>query len=598
MAGFSTPLGLLALGSLVPLIILYIFQPDPRKLEVPTLDFLPNIEDDGGSSPVLEKLRRNLILLIQIAALILAAIALGSPYIDITRSEAADETVVVLDATASMAVEDGGETRFEQAAQRAAEEATGTTSVVVVGSSTNVVLEDASGSEARAAIEAATVTDASGSLASGISRGAALADENARLVVASDFSGASDWEGAVETARGEGAAVELAQFAGGGEENVGIVDLSFTGEQVTVQVANFGDEAVNPDVSFEGQTESLSLSPGDFGSVSFNVPAGGGTVELSTSDSFPTDDVAHVAGQPGSIDVLVVTNDENRFLMSAFESMSAVSHDVESAPVPDFDGEGYDVIVFDAVDASRLLDRTVRNARDTMSAGGGAIVVAQEDISEIEESYGDVLQVETGGVVPGDGINVVSDDRLVRDVDFTLPERYVEAEIREGRTLIESGSGDPLLAATEVGNGRSLYYGFMRDATEFHTSFQYPVFWRDAVYYAAGRETLTAMNRETGSTLSFAEERPVQTPTGERTTASVVMENEGFYEAGTVYSANLLDATESDVTAPDVEETEAGETAQATQEAEVPLDLTPYTALAVLAFVLAEIGLLRYRGEL
>jgi len=169
MAGFSTPLGLLALGSLVPLIVLYILQPDPRKLEVPTLDFLPNLEDEGGSSPVLEKLRRNLILLIQIAALILAAIALGAPYIDVTRSEAADETVVVLDATASMAVEDGGDTRFEQAAGHAAEEVTGTTSVVVVGSSTNVVLEGGSGSEAASAIEATTVTDASGSLASGIS---------------------------------------------------------------------------------------------------------------------------------------------------------------------------------------------------------------------------------------------------------------------------------------------------------------------------------------------------------------------------------------------------------------------------------------------
>ncbi len=598
MAGFSTPLGLLALASLAPLIILYILQPDPRKLEVPTLDFLPNLEDEGGSSPVLEELRRNLILLIQIAALILAAIALGAPYIDVTRSEAADETVVVLDATASMAVEDGGDTRFDLAAEHAADEVTGSTSVVVVGSSTNVVIEDGSASEAASTIEATTVTDASGNLASGISRGAALAGDDARLIVASDFSGASDWQGAVEEARAQGLAVELAQYAGGGEDNVGIVDLSFSGEQVTVEVANFGDETVTRDVEFGGQSDSLTLGAGDFGSTTFTVPSGGGTVELSPRDSFPTDDVAYVAGQPDRLDVLVVTNDENRFLLAALDSMRDVNHEVETAPVPDFDGSEYDAVVFDEVDESRLLDRTVRNARDTVGAGGGVVVVAQDDLSALEETYGDLLQVEAGNVAPGDGANVVSEEAMVRNVDFPPPEQYVEADLVDGRSLVESGSGDPLISTTDVGNGRSLYYGFMRDSSEFHNSFQYPVFWRDALYHAAGRETLTAMNRETGDTLSFAEERSVETPTGTMTASSVVMEDEGFYEADTVYSANLLDSTESEVTAPDVEETEAGETARETQEATVPFDLTPYVALAVLAFVAAEVGVLRYRGEI
>jgi hypothetical protein len=30
----------------------------------------------------------------------------------------------------------------------------------------------------------------------------------------------------------------------------------------------------------------------------------------------------------------------------------------------------------------------------------------------------------------------------------------------------------------------------------------------------------------------------------------------------------------------------------------VPFDLTPYTALAALVFVVAEIGVMRYRGEI
>jgi hypothetical protein len=597
MAGFSTPLGLLALGSLVPLIVLYILQPDPRRLRVPTLEFLPNIDDEGGSDPVLEKLRRNLLLLVQIAVLILAALALASPYVDVTRSAAADETVVVLDATASMATEDGGGTRFGRAVSYAADEVTGTTSVVVVGSSANVVLEEGTASEARSAIETATVTDASGSLADGISRGAAVAGDEARLVVASDFTGGSDWEGAVEQARARGVAVGLRQFGGGGGDNAGIVDMSFGGDSVTVQVANFG-EAKSLDLSFAGQSESLSLESGDFGSTTFTVPTGGGTVELSPGDSFPTDNTAEVAGQPGSLDVLLVTNDRNRFLVAAFESMNEVNHEVVEAPVPSFDGTEYDVVVFEAVDTDRLLDRTVRSARDTVNAGGGVVFVAQEGLSSVQGSYGDLLNVDAGEVVAGDGVDVVSDDGLVRNVDFPAPQEYVEAELTEGRALVESGSGDPLIATTDTGNGRVLYYGFMRDASEFHNSYQYPIFWRDALYHVSSRERLSSMNRDTGDTLSFAEERTVGTPDGEVTGTTVVMDDAGLYDAGTVYSANLLDATESDVSAPDINETEAAEAAERSREETVPFDLTPYTALAALVLVAAEVGVMRYRGEI
>ena len=598
MAGFSTPLGLLALASLVPLIVLYILQPDPRRLQVPTLEFLPNIDDEGGSNPVLEKLRRNLLLLIQIAVLVLAALALASPYVDVTRSAAADETVIVLDATASMATEDGGGTRFDRAASYAAGEVTGTTSVVVVGSSANVVLEDGSASEARSAVESTTVTDAAGSLADGISQGSAVAGENARLVVASDFAGGSDWEGAVEEARAQGVAVGLRQFGGGGEDNAGIVDMSFGGDSVTVEVANFGDSEKNVDLSFAGQTETLALESGDFGSTTFSVPTGGGTVELSPGDSFPTDNAAEVAGQPGSLDVLLVTNDRNRFLDAAFGSMDEVDHEVVESPVPSFDGTEYDVVVFDAVSPDRLLDRTVRRARDTVNAGGGVVFIAQEDLSSVQETYGDLLNVEAGEVVAGDGVDVVSDDDLVRNVDFPVPEEYVEAELLNGRTLVESGSGDPLIASTDTGNGRVLYYGFMRGATQFYNSYQYPVFWRDALYHVSSRERLSSMNRDTGDTLSFAQERTVGTPDGEVTGTTVVMEDAGLYDAGTVYSANLLDATESDVSATSINETEAAEAAERSREETVPLDLTPYTAVAALLFVAGEMGVMRYRGEI
>jgi ABC-type molybdate transport system substrate-binding protein len=598
MAGFSTPMGLLALGSLVPLIILYILQPDPERLRVPTMEFLPNLDDEGGSNPIIEMLRRNLLLLLQIAVLVLAAIALGSPFVEVTKSEVADETVVVLDATASMAVEEGGTTRFERARSRAAEEATGTTTVVVVGSSTNVVLEQASASEARSTIESTTVTDASGSLASGISRGSAIAGEEARLVVASDFAGTSGWESAVEEAEGRGTVVELAQFAGGGEENVGIVDASFSGERVTVEVENFGDQEVSRDVSLGGQTDSVTLGPGDIGTVTFNVPLGRNTAELSSGDSFSTDDTAYIAGQPDSLDVFVVTSNENRFLIAALESMAEVNHETAEPPVSAFDASRYDVVIFDQVEADVLLSRTVRTGREVTRAGGGMIIFAQEDLNSIEETYGDTLPVDVGSTTPGSGAEVVSDERFVRNIDFPTPREYLEAELTDGRALVESASGAPLLATKNIGNGRSLYYGFMRGQTEFQNNFRYPVFWRDALNFVTSRERLSSMNRQTGDRLSLPQETTVETPSGTVTAASVVMDDAGFYDSGTLRSANLLDSAESNVTAVDVDETQAGKTASSTLQAKVPFDLTPYVAVGAILLVFGELGLMRYRGSL
>jgi hypothetical protein len=138
----------------------------------------------------------------------------------------------------------------------------------------------------------------------------------------------------------------------------------------------------------------------------------------------------------------------------------------------------------------------------------------------------------------------------------------------------------------------------MRGETEFPNSYQYPIFWRDALYHVTSRERLSSMNRQTGDRLSFAREATVNTPSGDVTGSSVVMDNAGFYDIGTVYSASLHDSDESNVTAPDVEGTQAGRTASQTLQETVPFDLTPFVALVALAFVLAELGLMRYRGSL
>jgi hypothetical protein len=106
------------------------------------------------------------------------------------------------------------------------------------------------------------------------------------------------------------------------------------------------------------------------------------------------------------------------------------------------------------------------------------------------------------------------------------------------------------------------------------------------------------MNRMTGDRLSFPQETTVEAPTGSVTAASVVMDDAGFYDSGTLHSANLLDSGESNTSAVDVDDTRAGMTASSTLSETVPFDLTPYVAVGAILLVFGELGLMRYRGSL
>ncbi|MEA5385836.1 VWA domain-containing protein [Haloarculaceae archaeon H-GB11] len=138
---FLTPTGLLALLALVPLVVLYLLRPDPRELALPTAEFLVDDPEEQGSNPVFDRLVRNLLFLLQALVLLALAVSLASPYVTVEEGFSPKETVLVVDASASMATSSGGQSRLAAAKQAARDDAAGTTSVVVTGATTGTVLE-------------------------------------------------------------------------------------------------------------------------------------------------------------------------------------------------------------------------------------------------------------------------------------------------------------------------------------------------------------------------------------------------------------------------------------------------------------------------
>lgn len=597
---FAAPLGLAALLAAVPIIVLYLIRPDPRRLRLPTTRFLIDADGASSSRPLLERLQRNAVLLLQLLAVVLFATALATPYVPAAQSETVEETVVVIDATASMTVESGGATRFERAVDAAGGAVTSTTSVVVADAGVSVPLRGGTAADAEETLGSLRPTGAPGSLRRAVTRAASLAGENARIVVFSDFAGGSEWRSAVRAAEARGFTVALRQFDAGGADNVGIIDRSFAGGEVTVSVRNFGSETVTRQVSLGGAQETIELAPGDVRTVTLPVPPDGGEVRLSPRDSFPVDDVAYVAAPAdATVDVLLVANDRNRYLETALSVIDPVevTRVAPPEPVPEPPDDAYDVVLYTGIDAEAIADEHVAAGRAAVAAGGG--VGIQAGTSMPTGAYGDLLLIAPDTVASNPTLARPVDAVLTRDLSFPPPERYIGGELRSGRALVSTAGGTPVIATDTRDGGRVLYYGYIESASTFKYDFEYPIFWKRSVTVLSGRESLPALNLATGDRLPIEGETTVGTPRGEVTTASLSASDPGFYTAGGVqYSASLLSPEESAVAAPDVDESAGEGPTTREEERTAPDPLTEFVALGVIAAALAELLALRRRGDI
>ena len=597
---FLSPLGLAAALAALPVIVLYLIRPEPRRLRLPTVRFLIDAEGTSSSRPLFQRLQRNLVLLLQLLAILLFATALAAPYVPAAQSETVEETVVVVDATASMTVESGESTRFERAVSAAGGAVTSTTSVVVADAGVSVPLRTGTAADAAETLRSLRPTGAPGSLRTAITRAASLAGENARIVVFSDFAGGSEWRTAVQAAEARGLTVDLRQFAAGGADNVGIVDRSFAGEEVTASVRNFGDDPVTRRVSLGDEATTVELAPGDVRTVTFPVPAEGGEIRLSPRDPFPVDDVAYVAvPADATVDVLLVTNDRNRYLETALSVIGpvAVTRVAPPDPVPDPPEDAYDVVLYSGVDGGAIDDGHVAAGRAAVAGSGGVGIQAQPSMPAA--AYGDLLLIDPDAVAANPALATPADAELTRDLSFPPPERYVRGELRSGRALLSTAGGTPIVATDARDGGRLLYYGYVESASTFKYDFEYPIFWKRSVFALAGRESLPRLNLATGDRLRLGAETAIDTPGGEVTAASLVASEPGFYTAGGVrYGASLLSPAESAVVAADIDESAGDGPTTRREERVAPDPLTEFVALGVIAAALGELVALRRRGDL
>ncbi|MBN1660228.1 MAG: VWA domain-containing protein [Anaerolineae bacterium] len=363
--GFLLPAAF-ALAALIPIIIaMYLLKLRRTEQVVSSTYLWRHVVRDVQANAPWQRLRRNLLLILQILVLIALILALARPF-TWTAGAAGSSAILVFDTSASMAATDQAPSRLAAAMAHARDliaslPAEARITIIAAGDAPRVLVASSRDRRAVAAALAALRAGTGGSdMSTALELASALAarQPDTEVVVYSD--GRATWPGALSIT-GRVRYVPL----GNGGANQAIAVLSLRPDPRTgtltafAQVINYGSAVARRRLNLYADgllvaAHDLEISPGaQQAVVSENLPAGSRVVEaqLPGEDALALDDRAwavHGAAEPAPI---TLVSEGNLFLETALALLPGL--EVSVVAPPDWDsagveGEPADLTILDA----------------------------------------------------------------------------------------------------------------------------------------------------------------------------------------------------------------------------------------------------------
>ncbi len=475
----------LAVGALTVFVLILHMQ-RRRHLDVPSVMLWRLLENNVARRRSLRLPTPNVLMLLQIAAVILIAIALAQPLLGPSRGS--EHTIYVVDASASMRATDLKPSRFEDAVTRL----TGMieASAPVPGNRVSVVFAGATAQLVVARQAASAAVHA----ADGMRAGDGPADwKGAADLVAPLVRGGEPTEIVVLTDGADAGAKIFAEVfpavhstqtlvAGPDATNVGLTARAVpvkaeTGKWRFVGAVRFGGakpDRVEVRALFqpEGQEAFIQLATtevvrrsGDTEetfTMQMDVPGPGALTLQLPADAGPADnEVNFVLRNKPAVAYVLYVGEPNHQLISALQSIQNVV--VTAADTLPVDDDIYDLVIADGVALSRRPNTNVLWLRDAYIAG-------QTKPVALKESY-------------VTGWN--ADHVLARGVDWTAiaaQTAYRVARMPGAAVLAETG-GFPLVQARTTPRGREVQLAFELKDSEWTDRTGFPVFITNLVHW-------------------------------------------------------------------------------------------------------------------
>ncbi|CAN5459664.1 hypothetical protein BH10ACT2_BH10ACT2_04060 [soil metagenome] len=437
----ANPIGLALLGLVVPIVLLHILRPRRQSVTVSSTFLWRALERPVSSASPWQKLRWSALLIAQLLAVLLLALAVARP-VRLDAAELSEHTVFIIDASGSMSALDGNPDRLHTAIDRAIAlrdqlPSGGIASIVIASDHPRVVLtasddKDQFGSALRTVETTAGHPDFAGAFSLAESLDTSSAEIG--FVLISD-GGLNDDEEKLLPPN------TRYERVGDANTNRGIVRIDVeprgSGLHARVTVRNFGDSGVTQTVRLDvdGATASeqaVNIGPRSSTVVEADLPPGQRVeayldASLSATDLLPADDVGVAVGASRP-DLKVLIAGDARFWKELFSSMTGVETSVMevAAGAVGPDGDGYDIVVY-----------------------AGVAVPAEPKAPFIAvASPGGVEGVTSIGVVERPAVTLLrSDDPLLTDVDLTQVAiaQAMRVEAGAGVEVLVAGEKAPLL---------------------------------------------------------------------------------------------------------------------------------------------------------
>ncbi len=603
---FANQLGLFALLSLIPFILLYLRKPKPVEKVIPSLMFLVKDKKVSKRFSFFRRFVHNLLFFVQLLALVGLSVAIAEPFVKVKYDAANENTVIILDGSASMQTKDGLITRFEKAKREAKNYLSGRVSIILAEDFPLVLVDDEGVSGGETILAKVT------SKATGTNLGDAmllakeiLKGRSGKVVVLSDFANSNGpdifaTKRVLTASKIDVVFISISNAA----KNVGFTSMKADKNNVQVIMKNFNskEEKVKIKVSQDGKTiassDEMTILPRSVEVFVFPTQQGISKLELETNDDFDVDNVVYLSvPYRKKIRTLLVTDVKQ----SSIEDALSSSPDVEIEKkyfTPDRAGlSNYDIVILTEF---QYVPGTFYDLSAYVKSGGNVIVAVQDNLNKID--FADIgfvkfdKVVESPATVCASVINQFT-KQFDKEKCFSRASKYFKAEQIPETTVIASADGSPVLILKEKDNGQIFYYGIYDDESDFKTLPTYPIFWNALVNFLVKSEDINDFNLKTGKIIPITEQS-VKTPSGNVNTAALVVDEVGIYEFNNKkYAANLLDEKESDVSSGKDFEKENSKFVVTVDKKEKELFLSVLLLILVLLLLAFEIFYLKRRGD-
>ncbi len=473
IAPFFLLFGLLAM----PIVVLYMLRLRRREVHVSsTMLWLRLLRDREANAPW-QRLRRNLLLLLQLSILALLVFALARPFLPVpavTRGS----VVVLLDGSASMLAQEGDDQRFDLA-RREVERLIGNLdsdaqmTLILVGSSPRVLV---SASRDRPVLRQALAEAKAGPVnadwpaALALAVGAVQGFEDGVVVLISD----GGLPGDLTTLPAETIYVPV----GSAEENLGISALASRdgpdGPQLFAAVTNYGSRRQQTllNLTLDGNlydARRLEVPAGESANLTWQLDEGVSEISANLSemdqDSLALDDVAWAVHEGGQQNRALLLTDGNRFLetvLSVLPGMDVFKPAPESLPAA-ADQEAFELYIFDSTSLPEALP------------SGDILLINPRDGAAIQDDEG-LHSLSLGGVFTETEVIRVEDSPILRFVDWSDVNVRTAADVEApwARPLVMA-EGGPLLLAGEYEGRRVVLFTFGLQDSDLPLQIAFPI---------------------------------------------------------------------------------------------------------------------------